>query len=132
MNLPHRWKHLGITALMAAALTAFATLSAAPSLRADDQDCQKRISRADHKLHDAIEHHGYRSSQADRARHDLAEAREQCWTSYHKWWDEDDQRWHTDRDWRDEDHEHYGERDRRDPNDRDHDRDEHPRDNDHP
>ena len=119
MNLPHHWKHyLGKTALIAAALTVFATLGAAPILRANDRDeeCQKRISKADHRLHEAIEHHGYRSSQADNARHNLTEAREHCWTTYHKWWDEDERRWHNDRDWKDEDHERY----------REHDRDEHP------
>ncbi len=113
MSLPHRLiTYVGKTILTAAALTAFASLSAAPSLRADDSDCQKRINRADHRLHEAIEHHGYRSPQADGARHNLAEAREHCWSSNHKWWDSDSQSWHTDRDWKDEDHEHYGDHDR--------------------
>jgi len=121
MNLPHRWKqHLGKTALIAAALAAFATFGAAPTLRADEHDCQRRINRADHRLHEAIEQHGYRSPEADSARHDLAEAREHCWSNGHRWWDADAQRWHTEHDWRDEDHEHYRDRDR----DRDHDRDE--------
>jgi hypothetical protein len=122
MNLPHSWKHhLGKTALIAGALTAFAAFGTTPPARAnDDSDCQKRVSKADHRLHEAIEHHGYRSSQADAARHDLAEQREYCWGSNHKWWDEDSRSWHTERDWRDEDHEHYRDRDR------DHDRDEHP------
>jgi len=123
MNLPHRWIHyLGKTALLSAALAAFATLGAAPSLRADENDCQRRINRADHRLHEAIEHHGYRSPEADSARHNLAEAREHCWGNGHRWWDADSQTWHTERDWRDEDHENY----RRD-RDRDHDRDDHPR-----
>jgi len=34
----------------------------------------------------------------------LREAREWCWTHEHKWWDEDNRRWHTDRDWDDHDH----------------------------
>jgi hypothetical protein len=110
MNLPYCSKHfLGKTILTAAALTAFATFGAAPSLRANDVDCQKHINNADHKLHEAIEHHGYRSPQADHARRELTDAREHCWNSYHKWWDADTQTWHTDRDWRDEDHEHYHE-----------------------
>jgi hypothetical protein len=112
MNLPHRlMNYLSKTILTAAALTAIATLSAGPSLRAADreEECQHRIAKADHRLHEAIEHHGYRSSQADSARHNLAEAREHCWNTYHKWWDEDEHRWHTDRDWHDEDHEHYSE-----------------------
>jgi hypothetical protein len=115
MNLPHRWIHhyLGKTALIAAALAAFATFGAAPTLRADN-DCQRRINRADHRLHEAIEHHGYRSPQADSARHNLAEAREYCWGHGHRWWDSDSQNWHTEHDWRDEDHEHYRDHDRND------------------
>jgi hypothetical protein len=109
MNLPHRWKHYFGTAVMSAALAAFVSLGAAPAVRANDADCQKRINRADHKLHEAIEHHGYKSSQADHARHDLTEAREHCWTTYHKWGDSDSQSWHTDGDWHVEDHEHYRE-----------------------
>jgi len=51
MNLPHGWKHnLGKTALITAALAAFATFGAAPTLRADENDCQRRINRADHRL----------------------------------------------------------------------------------
>jgi hypothetical protein len=97
--------------ILAAVVIGFMMLSGATNLRADRYEaCQRRIARADHRLHEAIEHHGYRSSQAARARHNLAEAREHCWTSYHRWWDEDEHRWHTDRDWRDEDHEHYRER----------------------
>jgi len=101
----------GRMTLVAAAATGFTILTAAPNLRADRYEaCHRRIARADHNLHEAIEHHGYRSPQATRARHNLAEAREHCWTSYHRWWDEDEHRWHTERDWRDEDHEHYHER----------------------
>ena len=100
----------------AAAVTvaSFLFLVGAPSLRADD-DCQHRIARADHHLHEAIEHHGYQSGQAEHARHELREAREHCWSSGHRWWDEDQHRWRTERDWDDEDHAHWG----------DHDRDEH-------
>jgi len=112
MNLPHHWtQHLAKTALIAAALTAFAAFNA-PTSRADHNSaCQVRLAKADHKLHEAIEHHGYRSGQAEHARRDLAEAREHCYTTYHEWWDEDEHRWHTDHDWKDEDHEHYREHD---------------------
>jgi hypothetical protein len=72
--------------------------------RADD--CQKRIAKADHKLHEAIEHHGWQSSQADHWRNELAEARSYCWEHSHRWWDEDGHRWHSDRDWDDHDHDH--------------------------
>jgi hypothetical protein len=100
----HRWYHLsfGTTALAAAALAGFLMFTAAPSLRADD--CQHRIARADHRLHEAVEHHGYASPQAERARHELHEAREWCWSARHRWWDEHEHRWHTERDWDDHDH----------------------------
>ena len=74
--------------------------------RADD--CQKRVSQADHRLHEAIEHRGYQSEEAEHARHELQEARERCWNENHHWWDADQKRWHTDRDWDDNDHRDYG------------------------
>ena len=85
-------------------LAGFLIFAGAPNLRADD--CQHRIAKADHNLHEAIEHHGYHSEQAEHWRHMLHEAREHCWTTEHKWWDEDDHRWHSDRDWDDHDHDH--------------------------
>jgi hypothetical protein len=79
-----------------------------PSARADDDaGCQRRIIKADHKLHEAVEHHGWDSKQADRARNELREARERCWRERHRWWDEDGHRWHTDRDWDDHDHDRH-------------------------
>jgi len=86
-------------------------LAGATVVRADD--CQKRIAKADHKLHQAIDKHGWQSSQAEHWRHELAEARSSCWEHGHRWWDEDGHRWHTERDWDDHDH------------DRDHDHDHH-------
>lgn len=41
-------------------------------------DCERRIERAENKLDKAIAHHGYYSWQADHARHELREAREEC------------------------------------------------------
>lgn len=110
MNFVTRMNHfLERTTLIAAVAVVF-ILCAAPILRADRyEECHRRIARADHRLHEAIEHHGYRSEQAAHARHNLAEAREHCWSTYHRWWDEDEHRWHTERDWREEDHEHYHE-----------------------
>jgi hypothetical protein len=78
-------------------------LAGAGPVRADD-DCQKRIAKADHRLHEAIEHHGYQSPEAEHWRHELAEARSYCWEHNHRWWDEDQRRWHTDRDWDEHDH----------------------------
>ena len=89
--------------LTGAALTACFLFTSAPKVRADESECQHRLAKADHRLHEAVEHHGWDSKQAEHARHDLREAREYCWSTYHRWWDEDDHRWHTDRDW-DDDH----------------------------
>jgi len=74
------------------------------ALAEDDHGCHRRIAKADHRLHEAVEHHGWESKQADRARHQLREAREHCWNESHRWWDEDGHRWHTERDWDDRDH----------------------------
>ena len=87
---------------------AFATVflfAAARPVRADD-DCQKRIRHADHKLHEAVEHHGWESRQAEHWRHELGEARAYCWEHSHRWWDEDGRRWHDQHDWDDHDHDH--------------------------
>ena len=86
-------------------LAGFLLFTGAPGLRADD--CQRRISKADHKLHEAVEHHGAHSRQADHARDQIREGREHCWTSSHRWWDEDGHRWRSDRDWDDHDHDRY-------------------------
>ena len=95
------------TMLAAAALVGMLAFAGAPRASAEDYDrCQRRISKADHKLHEAGEHHGWNSRQADHARRDLREAREHCWNQYHRWWDEDGHRWHTDHDWDDHDHDH--------------------------
>jgi hypothetical protein len=74
-------------------------------LRADD-DCQKRTSKADHNLHEAIHKHGPDSPEANHWRSELAEARHYCWEHEHKWWDEDSHSWHDKQDWDDHDHEH--------------------------
>jgi hypothetical protein len=102
LNFPHFAK----ATLAAAALTGFLALTGAPRLRADEAECQRHVAKADHRLHEAAEHHGWDSPQAIHARHDLQEAREHCWNTYHKWWDEDGRRWHPDRDWDDHDHDH--------------------------
>ncbi len=89
--------------IAASALAAALLFAGAAPLHADD-GCQKRIARADHRLHEAAEHHGWDSPQAAKYRHELAEARSSCWERNHRWWSEDDHRWHTDRDWDDHDH----------------------------
>jgi hypothetical protein len=93
---------VGKLLLTGAALTAFLLFTSAPRLKADEAECQHRVEKADHRLHEAVEHHGWDSKQAEHARHELREAREYCYTTYHRWWDEDEHRWHSDRDWDDE------------------------------
>jgi hypothetical protein len=95
------WKVLLATVAVAGSLAWFA---AAPNARADD--CQERVVHADHKLHEAIQQHGYDSKQAAHWRQELHEAREYCWDHDHRWWDVEGNRWHSDRDWDDHDHDH--------------------------
>ena len=90
--------------LAAAVLAGFLMFTAVPLLLADERDCQRRIARADHRLDQAVARHGYRSRQAAHARHELREARERYWNGDHRWWDEHERRWHTERDWDDHDH----------------------------
>ena len=92
------------SAVAAAALASTLIFMGAPAVRAEETACQRRIARADHRLHEAVEHHGWQSRQASNARRQLHEAREYCWLHAHRWWDEDGHRWHTDRDWDDHDH----------------------------
>ncbi|PYT51270.1 MAG: hypothetical protein DMG44_03115 [Acidobacteria bacterium] len=100
-------KFLTRVILATAALLGMMASAGAPTASAESYDkCQRRIAKADHRLHEAVEHHGWNSRQADRARHDLHEARERCWRERHRWWDEDGRRWHSDRDWDDHDHDH--------------------------
>ena len=90
------------TVLAMAALGGFLLFVGMPRASADD-DCQRRIAQADHRVHEAAEHHGWNSPQAERARYHLHEVREHCWRRYHRWWDEDEHRWHSERDWDDHD-----------------------------
>ncbi|HUC53589.1 MAG TPA: hypothetical protein VMR90_06065 [Candidatus Cybelea sp.] len=95
-------------AILAAAFLSLLAFAGAPRASAEDYgDCQRRIAKADHKVHEAAEHHGWDSRQAERARQELHEARERCWNRWHRWWDEDGHRWHTDRDWDDHDHDRH-------------------------
>jgi len=100
-NIQEHWKSLMATAALA---SGFMLFGGAPGAKADD--CQERLMHADHRLHEAIEHHGYESKQAERGRHELREAREYCWQHSHRWWDVEGNRWRTERDWDDHDHDH--------------------------
>jgi hypothetical protein len=88
----------------AMALAAALLFSSTPRAAGYDDDCSRRTARAEHKLHEAIEHHGRHSRQADHWRYELREVRERCWRERHQWWDEHEHRWHNDHDWDDRDH----------------------------
>jgi hypothetical protein len=111
MTIPLGGKKFLRCSVLAAALVGLLGFAATPRAFAHDYDdydrCQRRIYKADHKLHEAIERHGWYSRQAEHARHELREARERCWRERHRWWDEDGRRWHSDRDWDDRDHDRH-------------------------
>ncbi|HEY4740710.1 MAG: hypothetical protein WA734_08695 [Candidatus Acidiferrales bacterium] len=107
MKIQSRGKFWGKTMLAGAALAGMLAFVGAPPARAENYDsCKHNIEKIDHKLHDAATHHGWNSPQADHWRHELNAERDRCWSKYHRWWDEDGQRWHTDHDWDEHDHEH--------------------------
>src|SRR5215831_3249666 len=67
-------KFLKRVLLATAAIVGLLAFAATPRASAADYDgCQKRIYKADHKLHEAVERHGWNSRQADHARHELRE-----------------------------------------------------------
>jgi hypothetical protein len=88
-----------------AALVGFLLFTGAPRVRADESECQHRTEKADHRLHEAVEHHGWDSRQAEHARHELREARQYCWDQHHKWWDSEGREWRSEHAW-DDDHGH--------------------------
>lgn len=104
MKIHHCSLSLRGTIVVSALASSLCFLGAA-AVRADD-DCQKRVERADHKLHEAGEHHGWNSPEAAKYREELSQARSHCWEHNHRWWSEDDHRWHTGRDWDEHDHDH--------------------------
>jgi hypothetical protein len=88
-----------------AALGGFLMLAGTPAARASEEsECRERVVKADHRLHEAAAKHGWDSPEVAHRRIELKEAREHCWQHGHRWWDEDGQRWHTDRDWDEHDH----------------------------
>jgi hypothetical protein len=95
--------NLSLSKLLAAATLTAGLLLSAPRAVAED-GCFRRTVYAEHRLHEAIEHHGYYSWEAVRWRHKLHEARERCWRERQLWWSEHEHRWHHDRDWDDHDH----------------------------
>ena len=55
--------HVKFSIAAAALAGFFALTTTAPIVRAGD-DCQVRMAKIDHKLHEAIEHHGNHSGEA--------------------------------------------------------------------
>lgn len=101
-------KLFGRAALAATAISGLLFFAGAPAAKADD--CAKRIRKAEHRLHEAIEDHGYYSRQAEHWRHERHEAYESCRYGYNRdrdggWYDRDgryhdryDRNWNRDRD----------------------------------
>lgn len=83
----------GKAALATAALSGVLFLAGPPPANAADRDsCERRIAKTDYKLHEAIEHHGYYSRQAEHWRHERREAYERCERYGHRYdrdWDRD-------------------------------------------
>ena len=91
--------------LSTAFLAAVFCFTAVPRLQAESQaKCQRRVERAEHDLHRAIDRHGRHSRQADHERRELHAARERCWRESHQWWDEHERRWRHEHDWDEHDH----------------------------
>jgi hypothetical protein len=106
----HKERRLGLLEygklfMTLAALVGFLLFTGAPRVRADESECQHRTEKADHRLHEAVEHHGWDSKQAEHARHELKETRQYCWEQHHKWWDSEGREWRSDHTW-DDDHGH--------------------------
>jgi hypothetical protein len=69
----------GKAGLATAALSGLLFFAGAPGAQAADRDdCGRRIAKTEHRLHEAIEDHGYYSRQAKHQRHELREARQRC------------------------------------------------------
>jgi hypothetical protein len=107
MNAQANFTKIAKATVVAAVLSGFLLFAGTPTVQASEEsDCRERIVKADHRLHEEATKHGWDSPQAAEKRRDLTAARERCWEHGHRWWDEDGQRWHTERDW-DVDHEHH-------------------------
>lgn len=104
MQLPTQTTGIARKSLPAATLAAVFLFAGVTGAAGYDDDCHRRTARAEHKLHEAIEHHGYYSRQADHWRRELREARERCWRERRLGRDEHEHRWHRDRHWNDHDH----------------------------
>ncbi len=123
MNAQSKLAGYGKKIAIAATFGALCFFAGAPRAQAEDgRSCQFRVERAESRLRDAIEDHGYYSHQANDRRRDLYNQRQRCWNESHYW--NGYNRWYNDHD-RDD---RYRDRDRDDrfrdrDRDWDHDRD---------
>jgi hypothetical protein len=69
-----------MTCLVAVFSAVLFLIAGVTPLSAGDRDgkCAKRIARAEAQLHEAVEHHGEHSRQAEKKRDELHRAREAC------------------------------------------------------
>jgi hypothetical protein len=86
-------------ALGAAALAAVMTL-AAPAEAQRWRDCRDKIHDAHHRIELAIANFGNNSHEARVRQHEYNDVRMWCWRQYRGWWDDQHDRWRTDR-WND-------------------------------
>jgi hypothetical protein len=87
-----------LTAAVLGTLLMFMGLAVPQLAHADARSrCQHRIEKAQARLDHEIHVHGAHSPQADSAWHDLRAERQNCWNSFHEWWDGHD--WHKDNNW---------------------------------
>lgn len=76
----------GRLALATAALSGFLLFAGAANAQPrDSSKCQRRIDRAEWKLEEAIQRHGFYSRQANHRRNDLRQERERCWRESERW-----------------------------------------------
>jgi len=121
LNTQINFAKFGKRIALAATLGAVCFLVGVPRVQAEDgRSCQLRVERAEARLRDAIEDHGYYSRQAYDRRRDLNYERERCWNQFHGYWFSYgyNNQWRGDRDV-DRDGRYFRDQDR----DRDHDRD---------
>jgi hypothetical protein len=80
------------TAVLAAAGLGAVAFAGVPRAQADPYSCRQRVERAEWKVEEAIERHGYYSRQANHERHELREEQQRCEREERKW---------REREWRD-------------------------------
>jgi hypothetical protein len=125
MNTQVNFAKFGKRMAMAATLGALCFLAGVPRAQAQDgRSCRFRVERAEARLRDAIEDHGYYSRQAYDRRRDLSYEQQLCWNQFqgYSFSYSYNNQWRGDRDG-DRDGRYFRDRDRDRDRGRDHDRD---------